>query len=321
MNTDIRNIRFPPLPIEEWEDTKNTLHLFMQIVGKIRLGLFPKMNHWWHVPFYVSTRGITTGPIPYEDIIFEMEFDFREHVLRLESSSGASRTIALEGISVARFYKSVFSRLSELGVKASIWAVPYDMPAVSTEPFETDELHASYDREYINRYWQILVQVNSVFQVFRARFIGKSSPVHLFWHHADLAVTRFSGRPAPARKGAGIVEREAYSHEVISFGFWAGDENVREPAFYAYAAPQPEGLMEELIRPKEAFWNPEAGMAILMYNDVRKAKNPEQMLLDFLESVYQAGAKRANWDIESFQLPVSEKPSKKPSEVFPAPSP
>ncbi|AKB25185.1 hypothetical protein MSMTP_1716 [Methanosarcina sp. MTP4] len=318
MDNNIRNVRFPSLPIEEWEDTKDTLHLFMQIVGKIRLGLFPKKNHWWHVPFYVSTRGLTTGPIPYKNFIFEMEFDFREHVLRIDSSSGDSRNIELEGLSVARFYKAVFSGLSEFGIETSILAVPYDAPDVSTEPFETDEKHAAYDREYVKRYWQILLQVDSIFQVFRGQFIGKCSPAHVFWHHGDLALTLFSGRPARVREGAGPVEREAYSHEVISFGFWAGDKNVREPAFYAYAAPQPEGLMEEPLRPKEAFWNPEAGMALLMYNSIREAESPGQKVLDFLESVYLAGAKRANWDIEAFRLPSYEKQPEKSSGAIPA---
>lgn len=302
MSDDSNNSVFPPLPIEKWEGTKNTVHLFLQIVGKIRLRTFPKKNHWWHVPFYVSTRGLTTGPIPYGTIIFDMEFDFTDHVLRIKTSGGSERVISLQNISVAEFYKSVFSQLSDLGIDVSIWAVPYDVPAVSTEPFATDHTHESYDKDFVNRMWRILVQVDSIFQVFRGGFIGKSTPVHLFWHHFDLTLTRFSGRPAPVREGANSVEREAYSHEVISFGFWAGDENVREPAFYSYAYPLPEGLYEEPLKPKEAFWNREAGMAILMYNDVRKAKSSGQMVLDFLESTYQACAKRANWDVQAFEL-------------------
>lgn len=302
MSDDTKNSAFPPLPIEEWEDTKNTVHLFLQIVGKIRLRTFPKKNHWWHVPFYVSTRGLTTGPIPYGTIIFEMEFDFIDHGLRITTSDGSEKIISLQNISVAGFYKNVFSQLSDLGIDVSIWAVPYDVPTISTEPFATDHTHASYDKEYVNRMWQILVQIDSVFQAFRGRFIGKSTPTHLFWHHFDLALTRFSGRPAPVREGANTVEREAYSHEVISFGYWAGDDNVREPAFYSYAHPLPEGLYEEPLKPKEAFWNTEAGMALLMYNDVRKAESPRQMVLDFLESVYQAGAKRSNWDVQAFEL-------------------
>jgi hypothetical protein len=304
-----RDVQFPPLPIEEWEDTKNTLHLFLQIVGKVRLALFPKMNHWWHVPFYVSVRGLTTGPIPYEDMVFEMEFNFRdsEHTLRIETSEGSFKTVPLKGLSVAGFYDKVFSSLNELGIIAGIRPVPYDLPGL-TEPFATDYQHSSYDEEYVNRFWRILVQVYSIFQVFKGWFTGKSSPVHFFWHHTDLALTRFSGRPAPVKEEANLVEREASSHEMISFGFWAGDQNVREPAFYAYMNPQPVGFMNEPLSPKEAFWNHQAGLAMLMYNDVRYADSPEKAVLDFLESVYQAGAKRANWDIEAFRLPSAEIP-------------
>jgi hypothetical protein len=308
--TFTRDIQFPPLPLEEWEDTKNTLHLFLQIVGKVKLALFPKMNHWWHVPFYVSVRGLTTGPIPYEDMIFEMEFDFRdkEHVLRIETSEGDSKTVPLKGLSVAVFYDRVFSSLDELGIVAGIRPVPYDMPEVSTEPFPSDYQHAAYNEEYVNRFWRILVQVFSIFQVFRGWFRGKSSPVHFFWHHADLALTLFSGRPAPVREGANSVEIEASSHEMISFGFWAGDQNIREPAFYAYMHPQPAGFMNEPLSPKEAFWSHQGGLAFLRYEDVRNAADsPEKAVLDFLESVYQAGARRANWDIEAFRLPSSRK--------------
>jgi hypothetical protein len=200
------------------------------------------------------------------------------------------------------FYKAVFAQLAELGIEVKIWGIPYDSPAIGTEPSASDTTHASYDKVYMNRMWRILLQVDAVFQIFRGRFVGKSTPVHLFWHHFDLALARFSGRPASGKEDANPVEREAYSHEVISFGFWAGDENVREPAFYGYAYPVPEGLYEEPIKPKVAFWNKEAGMALMMYNDIREAESPQDRILDFLESVYQAAAKRANWDIEDFQL-------------------
>lgn len=305
----IRDVQFPPLPIEEWEDTKDTLHLFLQIVGKIKLALFPKMNHWWHVPYYVSVCGLTTGPIPYEDMVFEMEFNFRdkEHYLKIETSEGDLKTIPLKWHSVARFHEDVFSSLGELGIVAGIRPMPYDVPGVR-EPFLTDFEHTTYNEEYVNRFWRILVQAYSIFQVFRGWFIGKSSPVHFFWHHADLALTLFSGRPAPVDEAAGPVEREASSHEMISFGFWAGDQNIREPAFYAYMYPQPAGFMNEPLSPKEAFWNHQAGLALLKYNDVRNSDSPEKAVLDFLESVYQAGAKRANWDIEALRLPASENP-------------
>ena len=295
---------FPVLPIEEWEETKNTLHLYLQIVGKIRLKIFPKMNHWWHVPFYVTPRGITTRPIPYRNIQFEMSFDFIDHVFTIMSTEGHIRSLPLEdGLSVAEFYKQVYIHLNELDINPKIWAVPYDLPGISDEPFKTDTKHKSYDKEYVNRFWCILYQVDSFFQDFRGRFIGKSTPPHLFWHHFDLAVTRFSGQKAPGREGANIVEREAYSHEVLSFGFWAGDLNVREPAFYAYAYPVPEGLYDEPIKPEKAFWNREAGMALYMYNNMRKELDPKQAVMNFLESVYNAGAKHANWDIEAFKLP------------------
>lgn len=310
-----RDVQFPPLPLEEWEDTKNTLHLFLQIVGKIKLALFPKMNHWWHVALYVSVRGLTTGPIPYEDMTFEMEFNLRdkEHVLRIETSEGGLRTVPLHGISISGFYEQVFSSLNEFGIVVKINPVPYDVLG-ATEPFTSENQFASYDQEYVNRFWRILVQVNSIFQVFRGRFTGKSSPVHFFWHHADLALTFFSGRAVSIEENADLVEREASSHEMISFGFWAGELTIREPAFYAYIYPQPAGFMDEPLSPREAFWDEDAGLALLMYDDVRNtADSPEKAVLDFLESVYQAGAKRANWDIEAFRFPSSEKQPKEQS--------
>jgi hypothetical protein len=239
-----------------------------------------------------------------------MEFNFRdkEHVLRIETSEGDLKAVPLKGLSIAVFYDRVFSSLGELGIMVGIRPMPYDMPEVSTEPFPSDYQHATYDEEYVNRFWRILVQVYSIFQVFRGWFSGKSSPVHFFWHHADLALTLFSGRSAPVREGANSVEREASSNEMISFGFWAGDKNIRYPAFYAYMHPQPAGFMNEPLSPKEAFWNHQAGLALLRYEDARNAADsPEKAVLNFLESVYQAGAKRANWDIEAFRLPSSEK--------------
>jgi hypothetical protein len=239
-----------------------------------------------------------------------MEFNFRdkEHVLRIETSEGDSKTVPLKGLSVAVFYERVFSSLGELGIIAGIRPMPYDIPEVSTEPFPSDYQHSAYDSEYANRFWRILVQVSSIFQVFRGWFTGKSSPVQFSWHHADLALTLFSGMSVPVMEGVNSVEREASSHEMISFGFWAGDQNIREPAFYAYMYPQPAGFMNEPLSPKEAFWNHQAGLALLMYEDVRNAADaPEKAVLDFLESVYQAGAKRANWNIEAFRFPSSKK--------------
>ena len=297
---------FPPLPIEEWEDTKNTLHLFFQIVGKIRLTLFPKMNHWWHVTLYLSPRGMTTRPIPYKDVIFEIEFNFIDHVLIIKSSDGEEKSFSLEGLSVSDFYKKALNNLKELGIDVDIVASPYDVPFSHT-PFAADSEHSAYDREYVNKYWRILVQVNSVFEEFRGRFIGKSTPVHLYWHHADLAVTRFSGKKAPPMEGGTKADKEAYSHEVISFGFWAGDDNVREPAFYSYTYPEPEGIVDEPLSPKEAIWNIDNGaMAVLMYDDLRKHDTPREALLDYLESAYLAGAKRAKWNIGDLELQNAE---------------
>lgn len=294
---------FPPLPLEEWRDTKNTLHLYLQIVGKIRLALHPRINHWWHVPLYISPRGLTTRSIPYGSGNFEIEFDLLKHRLRISTSDGGRKKFKLkDGLSVAEFYKKLMESLSDLGINVEIRAIPYEAP--STIPFDQDDEHRSYDREHVETFFHILVAVNGILEEFRGRFIGKSTPVHLFWHSFDLALTRFSGKTAPEREGAGTVEREAYSHEVISFGFWFGDDKVPAPAFYSYTAPEPQGLADERLLPEFAKWQ-DAGashMALLMYDDVRTAENARELILEFLESSYQAGAKRAGWDIEELQL-------------------
>jgi hypothetical protein len=291
---------FPPLPLEEWEDTKNTLHRFAQIVGKIRLALAPHSNHWWHVTLYVTTRGLTTSPMPYGDVTFAIDFDFIDHRLEISTSTGAVGAFGLEDLSVARFYEQVFSRLSQLGIEAAIVDKPFDL--TPAEPFSADTRHASYDKEYVNRYWRILVQTDVVFKEFSGRFTGKQSPVQLFWHSFDLAVTRFSGRRAPEWEGADRATREAYSHEVISFGFWPGDANFRAPAFYSYTAPEPADLSNKPLQPEEAFWADMGGSsrALLMYDDLRKMESPKTALLDFLESAYRAGARTAGWDEGAF---------------------
>ncbi len=295
---------FPEMPLDAWRPTKNTLHLFLQIVGKIRLDMHPRINHWWHVPLYVSPRGLTTRTIPHAGGSFEIEFDFKGHELKMRTSDGRVEDFALyDGLTVADFYASVFANLAKLGIKPEIKAVPYEAP--STTPFSEDHDNKSYDKEYVERFHNMLVAVDDIFEEFRGRFSGKSTPVHLFWHSFDLALTRFSGRPAPPIAGANMVTREAYSHEVISFGFWFGDDkpnSVAAPAFYSYSAPAPEGLKDEPLRPDAAFWTPEGGMALLMYDDVRQAENPRKIVLYFLESTYQAGAMRANWDVEGFKL-------------------
>lgn len=294
---------FAPMPLDEWRATKDTLHLYLQIVGKIRLATHPRLNHWWHVPLYVSPRGVTTRAIPYNGGSFEIEFDFVDHRLNIRTSDGGSEDFALfDGLSVADFYGSIFSNLAKVGIKPKIWAVPYEAP--STTPFAENTYNASYDKKYVERFHKILVAVDEIFEEFRGRFTGKSTPVHMFWHSFDLALTRFSGRPAPVREGAGVVEREAYSHEVISFGFWFGDDKVPAPAFYSYTAPEPDGLANEPLLPASAKWQESNGshLALLMYDDARVAGNPRKTVLEFLESAYQAGAKRADWDIESFRL-------------------
>lgn len=293
---------FPPLPLAEWKRTKNTLHLYLQIVGKIRLKLHPRQNHWWHVAFYVSPRGLTTRPIPYGFGSFEIEFDFIAHELVVTAHDGARSSFALhDNLTVADFYRQTFATLAALGIETKIRAIPYEAP--SKTPFAEDTENKFYDRQYVERFHRITVGVNAIFEEFRARFTGKSTPVHLFWHSFDLALTRFSGEPAPVKESAGTVEREAYSQAVISFGFWAGDDNVPAPAFYSYTAPEPENLTGEKLKPEAATWNTDRGaMAILMYDDALKTAAPRRAILEFLESAYQAGAKRAGWDTEKFTL-------------------
>jgi len=233
---------WPSLPLEEWEASKNTLHLYCQIVGKIRLALTPRLNHWWNVTLYVSSRGLTTGPIPFGDDVFEIEFDFLDHQLLVHTSGGQLRVVLLRAQPVADFYRELMAALGSLGIVVAILPRPYGVPM--TTPFAEDNEHTAYDGEYVARFWRVLLLVDEVLKEFRVRFIGKCSPVHVFWHSFDLAVTRFSGRRAPALEGVDPVSREAYSHEVISAGFWGGDAKVGAPAFYSYTAPAPEGLTD-----------------------------------------------------------------------------
>lgn len=285
---------WPGLSLEEWKETYATLHMWTQVVGKIRLVQSPHVNHWWQVPLYVSARGLTTSAIPYGSRIFEMEFDFISHQLLIKCDDGATQSIALAPRSVADFYSEVMERLHGLGLDIKIWTTPVEIE--NPIPFEKDEEHASYDPEYANRFWRILVQADRVMKEFRSRFIGKVSPVHFFWGSFDLAVTRFSGRPAPEREGADAVTREAYSHEVISHGFWPGGGAVKGAAFYSYAAPEPAGLKEASVRPDNAFYSRDMSEFLLLYDDVRQAASPDAALMDFLQSTYEAGANLANWD-------------------------
>jgi hypothetical protein len=285
---------WPVLHLEAWKDTLATLHMWTQIVGKVRLARSSHVNHWWEVPLYVSPRGLTTTPIPYDRGIVEVEFDFLQHRLLIQTSEGTSKTLALAPRAVADFYKEFMAALQSLGVEAKIWAVPVEI--LNPIPFEKDFEHASYDAEQANRFWRILLAADTVFKEFRGRFVGKDSPVHFFWGSFDLAVTRFSGRPAPERQGADPITREAYSHEVISAGFWPGGGDIKDAAFYAYAAPEPEGLAQSRVRPGGAFYHPQMHEFLLMYDDVRQAASPREALLEFLQSTYEVAADLGKWD-------------------------
>ena len=282
---------WPSLPLAAWQETYLTLHLWTQIVGKIRMTMSPPLNHWWHATLYVNARGLTTSPIPFRDGIFEIQFDFVEHRLEISTSQGATRSLPLAPISVAEFYTTLMKSLRSMGIDVMINTKPQEM-AVTT-PFEEDHEHASYDPEYALRFFQVLVSTQNVMQEFRGRFVGKSSPVHFFWGSFDLACTRFCGRPAPPRKG--VITGPAYSHEEISAGFWPG-AGFDGPAYYAYSAPAPRGLELETVRPQSAGWNKKLGEFILMYDDVRQAESPRDILLEFLQSTYEAGARLAKWD-------------------------
>jgi hypothetical protein len=294
---------WPELPLAAWEDTCQTLHMWTQIVGKVRLALFPRLNHWWGVTLYVSPVGLTTASIPYGGRCFEIEFDFRKHELRIEMDDGRVRILALKPRSVADFYAGFRAALSELGIAVKIWPMPCEL--ANPIAFDKDTVHSAYDREYVQRFWRILVESDAVFKEFGARFLGKASPSHFFWGSFDLATTRFSGRRAPDRPGADSITREAYSHEVISAGFWPGGGAVRGPAYYAYAAPEPPGFAEQKVKPAEAFYHPEMKEFILMYDDVRKAAAPGAVLLEFLQTTYEAGAETGKWDRKQLERPAA----------------
>jgi Family of unknown function (DUF5996) len=285
---------WPELPLEAWQDTYATLHMWTQIVGKVRLALSPRINHWWEVTLYVNARGLTTSAIPYGGKIFEVQFDFIDHKLIIQTSWGSSKTLALKPQSVADFYAEFMSALQSQGITVKIWPMPVEVP--NPVRFPADTQHASYDPEYANRFWRILVLCENIFQEFRAGFIGKDSPVHFFWGSFDLCVTRFSGRRAPERVGADAITREAYSHEVISAGFWPGGGDIKDAAFYCYAAPEPSGFAEQAVQPAAAFYQPQLHEFLLMYDEVRGTASPRQALLSFLQSTYDAGANLARWD-------------------------
>jgi hypothetical protein len=289
---------WPPLPLNEWQDTYRTLHMWTQIVGKIRMTLSPPTNHWWHVTLYVNSRGLTTGPVPYARGIFEIQFDFQRHELTISSSDGAAISRPLRPEPVADFYSSTLQALASLGISVAINTKPQEI--ADPVPFDRDTSNRSYDSEYVHRFWRILVSSANVMQIFRAKFIGKCSPVQFFWGSFDLACTRFSGRPAPHRKG--VISGPAYSHEVSSAGFWPGGGAVDGPAYYAYTVPTPADLERQSVRPAAAHWNAQLSEFLLMYDDVRRAEAPDQFLYEFLESTYDAGARLANWDRSSLEV-------------------
>src|SRR5437588_1969985 len=290
------NAEFWPVlpPLEALQDTRDTVHMWTQIVGKVRLALNPLINHWWEVPLYVSPRGLATSSIPYARGIFEVEFDFLADRVLIQTSEGAGKSLSLRPRSVADFYKEFMAVLGSLGITVKIWTLPAEVP--NPIAFDRDLQHASYDRDAVIRFWRVLVTVDTVFQEFRSRFIGKNSPVHFFWGSFDLAVTRFSGRRAPERPGADAMTREAYSHEVSSVGFWLGGGDVNGAAFYSYTVPEPQGFKDAPVRPNAARYDKQLGEFLLMYEDVRKAESPTASLLEFCESTYEAGASLGNWD-------------------------
>lgn len=286
---------WPALPLSEWVDTKNTLHRWTQIVGKIRMALTPLVNHWWNVPLYVTARGLTTSMIPYGERWVDMELDFVAHVLRIRTSDGAEHDIPLAPRSVADLYEEVFAVLKTLRIDCRIWPMPVEI-AENAIPLDRDRHHRSYDRDAVERFWRILARTDAVFTKFRAEFIGKCSPVHFFWGSFDLAVTRFSGRRAPERPDADPITREAYSHEVSSVGWWPGDSRLELPSFYSYAAPEPEGFRTAPVLPSSTYYNEPMGGFYLHYDDVRTSEDPEKTLLELCRSTYAAAADRGGWD-------------------------
>lgn len=302
--------RWPELPYNAWKDTRDTLHLWTQIVGKIRLARTPWQNHSWHVTLYVTARGLTTSPIPWAGGSFQIGFDFIDHVLQFRTSDGRLREFSLRPMPVAEFYAGVIISLKNLGIDVRINTMPNEISGAI--PFETDTTHKSYDPEYANRFWRVLLSTHEVFSKFRTAFLGKVSPVHFFWGSFDLAVTRFSGRAAPKHPGGvpnlpNSVAQEAYSHEVSSAGFWPGGGGpIDYAAFYAYAYPAPEGFASAPVRPQEAFFHKELGEFLLPYDAMRAAADPDAALMEFLQSTYEAAANLAKWDRKALECALGQ---------------
>jgi hypothetical protein len=284
---------WPALPLAQWADTCATLHRWSQVVGKVKLALTPLVNHWWNVSLFVDARGLTTGAIPYRGRTFSLRFDFVDHALVLENDAGAVHRLPLRPQRVAAFYGEFRATLARAGIDVAIWRMPVEIP--DPVPFDEDFAHASYDRDAVERFFRVLLSVNRVFGDFRAGFVGKCSPVHFFWGSFDLAVARFSGRPAPAREGADAITREAYSHEVSSAGFWPG-EGYEDAAFYSYTAPEPPGFRDRPGMPGRTFYDAKLREYVLMYDHVRGASSPSAALLAFCRTTYEAGADLGGWD-------------------------
>lgn len=293
---------WPKLPLDSWKDTYATLHMWTQIVGKVRLRLTPLVNHWWNVPLYVSARGLTTSRIPYGERSFEIWLDFLRHQLTLETSDGVIKGIPLVPRSVADFYQEFMKMLRSAGIEVKIWRMPVEI--ADPIAFDQDRVHASYDAAAVEKFWRILLSVDAVFHQFRSEFVGKSSPVHFFWGSFDLAVSRFSGRRAPERAGADAMTKEAYSHEVSSVGFWPGGGDIKDAAFYSYTVPEPEGFKSAPARPNAALYQKQLGEFLVMYEDVRGAQSPSATLLEFCQSTYEAGASLGHWDRGALERPA-----------------
>jgi len=292
---------WPELPYHQWKDTRDTLHMWMQIIGKVKLKLAPFINQWWEVAFYVTATGITTGPIPYLGEVFQVDFDFLHHVLSLHTSMGKAKTIPLKPQSVAAFYKEFFDTLNELEIDVTIWPVPVEIP--NTIPFDKDEIHTSYDKQYVTKWWHTLVKISIVFETFRTSFRGKNSPIHFFWGSFDLSGSRFSGNKAnpPKLQGTmGKIMRYAENEENFTFGFWPGDEKFPHPAFFSYIYPEPSGMKTAKFD-EGVYFNEQLRLCLLPYDTVRKAKNPEKSILHFLESTYTMSATLAGWDMQALK--------------------
>jgi hypothetical protein len=292
---------WPELPREAWKDTRDTLHMWTQVVGKVRLALAPPEPQWGHVPLYVTSRGLTTTPIPHGELTFSIEFDFIDHALVVQVSDGRRKNLALGPKSVARFYREVMDTLRSLGIAVAISPRPKEIP--NPIPFLEDERHASYDPVWVNRYWQVLTRIDIVFKQHRARFSGRSSPVSFYWGTFDLSYTRYSGRPAEPPPGSDVIYRLGMNVECFELGFWPGDDRFPEPAFFAFAYPKPKGIEIAKPRPAEASWSEPLGEFVLRYADVRRATSPSRAILEFAESTYRAAAALAGWDVAALDAP------------------